>query len=131
MISFGKFRKEKYTYLEAKEKGQIDEKCIPLCDLFNRVGLDTEFSCQGHLDGEEFVIIFEYYLSDSEIINFIKLIGDANSSSKSRGKFSKWYRYDEGILLTSWMYVARGTMIQIEEDINIDFKRFKNIEALI
>lgn len=29
------------------------------------------------------------------------------------------------------MYVARGTMIQIGEDINIDLKRFENTEALI
>ena len=87
----------------------LDPLCIPFIDYFNSIGLRTIESCQGHeIDLEQpyeagifrngmFYIIFDEFVSDEDIISFVKPHG---RGAFLKGNFVKWI--SGGRLL--WMY---------------------------
>lgn len=91
---------------------EIDELCIPMVKYFNSIGLTTKFSCQGH-DNEVknvFDIMFEDYITDEAMIEFLELYSSKYDHSPFLGGFYKWYRKLDGKIASNWMYsVSYGT----------------------
>jgi hypothetical protein len=127
MISLDKNRDNKLPYVEARGQGFIDELCIPLCDIFNELGITTLFCCQGHEEGDAMSIIFEPSIGDDEIINFLKFTHDVWPEVAHNGSFLKWYRYHKGILLINWMYQITGFLDEVHKGINADTRYFRKV----
>lgn len=131
MISLDKRRNNKFPYEEAKEKGLIDELCIPLCDIFNELGITTLFCCQGHEEGDTCTIMFESSIGDDEIINFIKFANDIWPDCIYWGDFLKWHRYHNGVLLVNWLFKITGTLEDMKDSIEIATKRLRKVADYI
>lgn len=94
---------------EVSEDGHInypddmDKECIPLCDLFNSIGLTTKFSCCGH--GESpFQIIFDDTVTDEQIYHCIKVISQGRDHTPIVGSFLKWTRKVDDKIASNWTY---------------------------
>lgn len=70
--------------------GDMDEKIIPLVELFNKIGLKTEFSCEGHPGYGRHIasVTFDESVKDEDIIELIEL----TKGIALYGRFYKWYR---------------------------------------
>lgn len=85
---------------------EIDLNCVDMINFFNNENLDTKSCCEGHVIGENFNIMFENYISDDDIINFIERYSNKFGHSPFYGKFMKWARKCNGIVIYNWMYIA-------------------------
>lgn len=81
----------------------MDKECIPLCDLFNSIGLATQFSCCGHGEAP-FKIIFEDSVTDEQIYHFIKVLSQACNYTPIIGAFLKWTRKVDDKIASNWTY---------------------------
>ncbi|QDY27049.1 hypothetical protein [Clostridium botulinum] len=97
---------------------EIDDKCVPLVKYFNEIGLDTKYCCQGHNDYENFNIMFEEYITDEQMINFISEYSTKHKHSPFLGKFVKWYRKMSGEIVCNWMYI-----VNTYEEANVTYNR--------
>ena len=81
----------------------MDKECIPLCDLFNSIGLATQFSCCGH--GESpFRIIFADNVYDKQIYDFIDMLSQDKGHTPIVGSFLKWMRKVDDKIVLNWTY---------------------------
>ena len=81
----------------------MDKECMPLCDLFNSIGLITQFSCCGH--GESpFQIIFDDNVTDKQIYDFIDMLSQGKDHTPLVGSFLKWTRKVDGKISSNWTY---------------------------
>lgn len=81
----------------------MDKECIPLCDLFNSIGLTTQFSCCGH--GESpFQIIFADNVYDKQIYDFIDMLSQDKGHTPIVGSFLKWMRKVDNKIVLNWTY---------------------------
>lgn len=81
----------------------MDKECIPLCDLFNSIGLTTQFSCCGH--GESpFKIIFADNVYDKQIYDFIDILSQDKGHTPIVGSFLKWMRKVDDKIVLNWTY---------------------------
>ena len=81
----------------------MDKECIPLCDLFNSIGLTTQFSCCGH--GESpFRIIFADNVYDKQIYDFIDMLSQDKGHTPIVGSFLKWMRKVDDKIVLNWTY---------------------------
>lgn len=81
----------------------MDKECIPLCDLFNSIGLTTQFSCCGH--GESpFKIIFANNVYDKQIYDFIDMLSQDKGHTPIVGSFLKWMRKVDDKIVLNWTY---------------------------
>lgn len=85
----------------------IDEKCVDLVNYFNSIGLDTRFCCEGHNEVDTFHIMFEDYISDEKIINFINRYSSKYDHTPFCGRFQKWCRKMSGNIVFNWEYTAK------------------------
>ena len=81
----------------------VDAKCVDLVELFNQIGLKTEFSCCGHRVGN-FEIIFDKCVTDADIYKLLDRISSGYDHTPLAGSFMKWARYADGIMCCNWMY---------------------------
>lgn len=141
MLLINKLGIDNEVYEKAKAEGKIDEKCIPFCDLLNRIGLKTSYCCEGHPYSEEregnsefFQIIFSNNLPDAEVFAFISLLEEANTDPGLRfpqGFFYKWYRSVGGIISDTWTYNISFYEPELKDHaILIEFERFLAAEQL-
>lgn len=81
----------------------IDSECVDLVILFNKIGLATKYSCQGHtLNSYE--IMFSEEVDDDKIEEFIMKFDNKYSHSPFVGKFFKWKRKVSGEIANNWVY---------------------------
>ena len=81
----------------------MDKECIPLCDLFNSIGLTTQFSCCGH--GESpFKIIFTNKVTDGQIYHLIDTLSQGKDHTPIVGSFLKWTRKVDDQIASNWTY---------------------------
>lgn len=85
---------------------EIDDDCVDLVLFFNEVGLKTKYSCQGHRENESFQIVFDESVTDDQIKDFLKVNLNKFGHSNAVGKFSKWYRYMSGELVSNWLFTC-------------------------
>lgn len=92
------------TNVENKQyPDDMDKECIPLCDLFNSIGLTTQFSCCGH--GESpFQIIFADNVYDKQIYDFIDMLSQDKGHTPIVGSFLKWMRKVDDKIVLNWTY---------------------------
>ena len=81
----------------------MDKECIPLCVLFNVIGLKTQFSCCGHGDAP-FKIIFEDSVTDEKMCRFIELLSQTCNYTPIIGAFLKWTRKVDDEIASNWTY---------------------------
>ena len=81
----------------------IDAKCVDLVELFNQIGLKTEFSCCGHRRCV-FQIIFNQSVEDSDIYGLINNISAGRYQTPLMGVFMKLVRYVNGSMQSNWVY---------------------------
>ncbi len=81
----------------------MDKECIPLCDLFNSIGLMTQFSCCGH-GHDPFQIIFTNNVTDEQIYNLIDTLSQKKDHTPIVGAFLKWTRKLDGKIVSNWTY---------------------------
>lgn len=86
-----------------KYPDDMDNECVPLCNIFNTLGLTTEFSCCGHGE-DDFVILFSKEVSDNMVIAFLQNISEGKDHTPLVGEFLKWYRFIDGELQWNWEY---------------------------
>ena len=98
---------------------EIDDECVDLVLFFNKIGLKTKFSCQGHEPYEPFEIIFDDSVTDDQIIKFLSVNLNSYQHSNAIGKFAKWHRYMSGQLAINWIFTCRTI-----EWAKISYKRF-------
>lgn len=89
---------------------EVDDNCVPLVQYFNNIGLDTKYSCEGHKLGENFEVMFEDYIKDEQIVNFIKQYSNKCNHTPFCGQFVKWVRKMSGQITFNWIYVARDKL---------------------
>lgn len=96
---------------------EIDEKCVPLVNYFNSVGLDTKFCCEGHKANEPFFIMFEDYITTEKIVNFINEYSNKYDHSPFMGKFVMWARKINDKIVYNWEYLLYDKEhLQIDEE---------------
>jgi len=83
---------------------EIDEGCIPMVKLFNRIGLTTEFCCQGHKENDGFYVIFDKTVKDQDIVNFLNSI---KNQSYIVGSLYKWARRIGDEIWFNWKYEVK------------------------
>lgn len=83
---------------------EIDKKCIPFVEYFNKIGLETEYSCEGHFVNEDFYIIFSNKVKDEQIERFIL----DRKERLQYGFFYKWCRIVKGNLQNNWVYIVNS-----------------------
>lgn len=114
----------------------IDEKCIPFIHFFNKIGLQTEFSCEGHEGANhDFTIIFHDSVTDESIAALLKKIRSIKEGTY--GTFYKWMRYYNGGIHSNWMYnvecpsgyVYRST--QIDEDLRVFQAAYNMVDPFV
>ena len=81
----------------------MDKECIPLCDLFNSIGLTTQFSCCGHGESR-FQIIFADKVTDEQMYPFIEKLSRTCSYTPIIGGFLKWTRKVDDKIVSNWTY---------------------------
>lgn len=81
----------------------MDKECIPLCNLFNSIGLTTQFSCCGHGESR-FQIIFADNITDEQIYPFIERLSQTCSYTPIIGGFLKWTRKVDDKIVSNWTY---------------------------
>lgn len=91
------------TIMNMQYPDDMDKECIPLCNLFNSIGLITQFSCCGHGDNP-FKIIFEDSVTDEKIYLFIELLSQTCSYTPIIGAFLKWTRKVDDKIASNWTY---------------------------
>ena len=84
----------------------IDAKCVDLVELFNQIGLKTEFSCCGHRKGN-FEIIFDKCVTDSDIHKLLDHISAGRDHTPLAGLLVKWVRYVDGVMRSNWIYQTK------------------------
>lgn len=111
---------------------EIDPICIPFIEFFNdpRVGLPTEFSCQGHEDKQcfnHFFILFNAKVTEEDILNFLKRFDWTKLDGEMlNGAFKLWLRQgtDEE-WHKNWMYeICEGTVEENQEMAKSDLELF-------
>lgn len=118
---------------------EIDPLCIPMVNLFNKIGLKTEYSCQGHKNKEDkenfkFWIMFDSTVDDEDIVSFLQKMTTPSKDYPSltttlAGNFYKWVRIaGENELLVNWMYECDYRKVKTNQDVAAsDFKRMVKI----
>lgn len=81
----------------------IDAKCVDLVELFNRIGLKTEYSCCGHRVSN-FYIMFDQVVTDEKIAVFLSRVSVGKKHTPLVGRIVKWVRYVDGAMTSCWMY---------------------------
>jgi hypothetical protein len=99
---------------------EIDDKCVPLIEYFNSVGLDTKFCCEGHKVGQNFYIMFEDYITDEQMMGFLEKYSNRYDHSPFCGLFVKWYRKMDGEIKSNWMYIAEEYKYAILDKLILD-----------
>lgn len=111
--------------IKAIDYSQIDIKAIPLVKFFNKIGLITEFSCEGH-EGENinrFGIIFDKCVTDKMIFKFLNVFQNGNKEITTviySGAFHKWCRLLNDEVQCNWLYIIDYSSIQINHRIAIN-----------
>jgi hypothetical protein len=100
---------------------KIDKGCVSLVKLFNNKGLNTQFCCEGHKPEDKFYVIFENYVEDTIIINFIELHSKKYNFTPFLGGFYKWYRKVDKDIISNWIYMA-----DTKEDADEDYQKMIN-----
>lgn len=96
-----KFVNNEYSNINYPD--DMDKECIPLCNLFNSIGLTTQFSCCGHGENR-FQIIFADNVIDEQIYLFIKVLSQARNYTPIIGGFFKWIRKVDDKIASNWIY---------------------------
>lgn len=105
---------------------EIDDSCVPLVKHFNKIGLDTKYCCEGHNKYENFEIMFEDYVTDEQMFNFLNQYANKYNHTPFLGKFVKWARRMSGKIISNWIYA-----VDIVEQADIDYKRIISDEFRI
>lgn len=100
---------------------KVDVECVDLVKLFNQEGLKTKHSCQGD-DRNDFNIIFDDEVTDSDMENFISKFKNEYGHSPFMGKFSKWCRLMNNTITYNWMFRAKDSNAAI-----ITYLRIKSV----
>lgn len=85
----------------------IDTGCVDLVMFFNKVGLATKYSCEGHLTSP-YEIMFADNVSDEMIEDFLLKFENKYTHSPFLGRFLKWKRKMSGKIVDSWVYNCKG-----------------------
>ena len=85
---------------------EIDNDCVSLIIYFNNNGLDTKYCCDGKNNNGTFYIMFEDYIEDSQMEEFLSKYRSKYDHSPFLGKFVKWCRVVNGKIKYNWMYLA-------------------------
>lgn len=100
--------------IEVKE---LDKNIKKLVYLFNKIGLRTEFSCEGHEKYEHPCIIFDSYVTEDDIHKVASKILSANGYL---GEFHLWVRKDDSDdVCTNWMFLINCPFENISDRINL------------
>lgn len=113
------------TYIN-NEWVQIDIPCVPIVLLFNRIGMRTQFSCQGDNNLEHFEIIFDKEVKDETIIEFLEKFENHYTHSPFLGRFLKWTRKMNGRIVSNWTYSC-PTIEDVCKDFDIMVKKFEGV----
>lgn len=73
-----------------------------------------------------FEIMFEDYVTDEQIIDFLNQYANKYNHSPFIGKFVKWYRRMSGNITSNWIYAVNTV-----EQADIDYKRLISDEFRI
>ena len=131
-------------YEKAKAEGRTDELCIPFCDLLNRIGLKTDYCCQGHPfdpgQGESkelFYILFDKNLPDGDVYTFLQMLDEVSQATADprlrypNGFFYKRHWTDHGRISSVWVYKIDAADESIKRDIiQSELDRFRQAENL-
>lgn len=82
---------------------ELDKNIKKLVYLFNKIGLRTKFSCEGHEEHEYPCIIFDSYVTEDDIYKVASKILSANGYL---GEFHLWVRKGESDnVYANWMFL--------------------------
>ena len=82
----------------------MDEECIPLCDFFNSIGLETTYSCCGH-DIGPFWIMFSTKITEGDIRNVLDKCTNKYGDLPICGYFIRWLRKNSNQFVDNWAYM--------------------------
>lgn len=80
---------------------EIDEGVRNVVCVFNRLGYNTIFSCQGHEEYEYPYVIFDNNIKDIDIAFLAKKFLISNVY---KGYFCKWVRNNNGKIWENWVW---------------------------
>ena len=112
-----------------------DKGCVEMITLFNTMGLNTKFSCQGE-ERQDYYIMFTDEVTDQQIEDFMKLLhkdlvrqyiqhhrGEISSYKTAWGTFKKWCRPGgENGVMNNWVYEVANL-----QKANEDYLLFKQV----
>lgn len=102
----------------------IDKGCVKLVTLFNNIGIETEFCCDGH-EKDNFYILFSDKVTDLDVLNIIK--GCSNDDCTLLcGSFKKWIRKCKGEIISNWEYEVKDVQ-SADVDYDTILNNLKNI----
>lgn len=86
----------------------MDKEVIPLVNYFNKNGLSTYMSCQGHnsTNMSMFWISFTKNITEQDIINFQKKHRDSFGNFTSCGRFAERLYVGKESIGKEWCYLA-------------------------
>ena len=100
--------------IEVKE---LDKNIKKLVYLFNKIGLRTKFSCEGHEEHEYPCIIFDSYVTEDDIC---KVASKILSAKGYLGEFHLWVRKDDSDdVCTNWMFLINCPFKNTSDRINL------------
>lgn len=105
----------------------MDKECIPLCDFFNSIGLETTYSCCGH-DIGSFWIIFSVKVTEEDIKNVLDKCTNRFGDTPICGYFMHWLRKNSNQFVDNWAYfvpVLNSLNVSTIELAQYDLERFK------
>jgi len=88
----------------------IDENIKILVYCFNKIGLTTEFSCEGHKNGECPTIIFTEEVNDVVIDKYMHIL----SNGEYIGEFKQWIRSRDPNNKENKNYILKNYMFTID-----------------
>lgn len=123
----------------------IDQNMKEILYLFNKIGLSTQFCCEGHEEGDTFEIMLSPFITDEQVNDFLEKI--KNSDGKPFYNFRKWnrevsgfkqsgnkiLRYEETTMFSNWIFTLdknwnRTNKEEFVEAIVFDLKEIFSIE---
>lgn len=104
----------------------MDKECIPLCDLFNSIGLTTQFSCCGH-GHDAFQIIFTNNVTDEQVYHLINTLSQGKDHTPIVGAFLKWTRKLDDKIVSNWTYQV-DKILHANLDLEIMQRRIGDIK---
>ena len=86
---------------------EVDRGCFKMVLFFNELGLKTKYCCEGHNSSENYYIMLDETVKDSEIENFIARVSEGYVNTPLGLGFKKWIRKVHGETRSNWIYNAK------------------------